>query len=389
MWPPSQLHLPSPQLRTHMKTHFSKHVCAQLCICPQLWGVPPSSLLMVGDSAEDVEVGNAAGAASCLVAGGGNEKPGAAPAAPLPGAVPTFTVSGLPELRARLLAAGSTGAASGAGAAGALGGALGLLASAVVVGVGACPEASGPTGAVALGWPARKAAGLPVVSAGAPPPGMAFLDWLVEVGGLRPAACSFPRMGAAAGGLATCSEDEEAGDRVLHIGCGAGGVTKLMASQGMQVVGADVEVSGARRRGLVAVTLSQRAPAGRLVGSSLRGALAVGANWSGEAFDAVVLQKEGLEHDQSDPGTPAAWLAPSALSELVGIMGPYSRLCAEVPLSQSARVRNPAAIINAINASGLTVVAWQVVKPPVGSPPGSPQCMRLVAKLTAAVALEA
>ena len=31
---------------------------------------------MVGDSFEDVEVGNAAGTATCLVAGGGNEKPG-------------------------------------------------------------------------------------------------------------------------------------------------------------------------------------------------------------------------------------------------------------------------------------------------------------------------
>ncbi|KAJ9518124.1 hypothetical protein QJQ45_010042 [Haematococcus lacustris] len=35
----------------------------------QVWGVEPSELLMVGDSWEDVEVGNAAGTASCLVAG--------------------------------------------------------------------------------------------------------------------------------------------------------------------------------------------------------------------------------------------------------------------------------------------------------------------------------
>jgi phosphoglycolate phosphatase-like HAD superfamily hydrolase len=31
---------------------------------------------MVGDSFEDVEVGNAAGTATCLIAGGGNEAPG-------------------------------------------------------------------------------------------------------------------------------------------------------------------------------------------------------------------------------------------------------------------------------------------------------------------------
>jgi hypothetical protein len=36
----------------------------------KVWGVEPSQLLMVGDSLEDVEVGNAAGSASCLVAGG-------------------------------------------------------------------------------------------------------------------------------------------------------------------------------------------------------------------------------------------------------------------------------------------------------------------------------
>ncbi len=36
---------------------------------PQEWGLPPSSLLMVGDSFEDVECGNASGTATCLVAG--------------------------------------------------------------------------------------------------------------------------------------------------------------------------------------------------------------------------------------------------------------------------------------------------------------------------------
>ncbi len=34
-----------------------------------MWGCDPSRLLMVGDSLEDVEVGNAAGTATCLVAG--------------------------------------------------------------------------------------------------------------------------------------------------------------------------------------------------------------------------------------------------------------------------------------------------------------------------------
>jgi len=37
------------------------------------WGVDPSSLLMVGDSREDVECGKAAGTGTCLISGGGNE----------------------------------------------------------------------------------------------------------------------------------------------------------------------------------------------------------------------------------------------------------------------------------------------------------------------------
>lgn len=35
----------------------------------QTWGINPSEMLMVGDSFEDVECGNASGAASCLVSG--------------------------------------------------------------------------------------------------------------------------------------------------------------------------------------------------------------------------------------------------------------------------------------------------------------------------------
>ena len=45
-----------------------------------------------------VQVGNAAGTATCLVAGGGNEKPGVVVATPA-GALATFTVSGLGQLK--------------------------------------------------------------------------------------------------------------------------------------------------------------------------------------------------------------------------------------------------------------------------------------------------
>jgi hypothetical protein len=47
---------------------------------------------------------------------------------------------------------------------------------------------------------------LPGARPGAPPPGLDYLDWLQACGALRCAACSFPRMGGAAGGLATTSQ---------------------------------------------------------------------------------------------------------------------------------------------------------------------------------------
>jgi hypothetical protein len=152
--------------------------------------VDPSWLLMVGDSFEDVEVGNAAGTATCLIAGGGNEKPGAAgappPRAPA-GAVATMAVSGLPELQ-RLLEAASGKNPAGSPA--------GSVASA---------------GLLRPGWPAREAAGEVVGEEGSPSPGLDFVDWCLEGGGLRSGGASFPRIGEHAGGLATCSDRGERG----------------------------------------------------------------------------------------------------------------------------------------------------------------------------------
>ncbi|GFH31922.1 uncharacterized protein HaLaN_31053, partial [Haematococcus lacustris] len=82
-----------------------------------------------------------------------------------------------------------------------------------------------------------------------------FLTWLQQQGALRAGAASFPRMGDAAGGLATCP-DHERGSRVLHLGCGSGALTKMMASQGMQVLGLDMDVGLACARGLQARPLS-------------------------------------------------------------------------------------------------------------------------------------
>ncbi len=122
--------------------------------------------------------------------------------------------------------------------------------------------------------------------AGAPPPGLQFLDWLVDNGALRPGVCSFPVMGAAAGGLATCPPDQR-GDRVLHLCCGQGGLTKMVASQGMRVVGVDVDVAAAQRRGLTAVPFTSPRP---LTSRSLLAARALAGP---RAFDVVLLCCEG------------------------------------------------------------------------------------------------
>ncbi|KAJ9518125.1 hypothetical protein QJQ45_010041 [Haematococcus lacustris] len=203
-----------------------------------------------------------------VVGGGGNEKPGAGPATPPPGAVPTFTVSGLLDLRNRLLNSSE----------------------------GACPAhlpAGLDPGAVALGWPARVAAGEVVAAAGAPPPGLQFLTWLQQQGALRAGAASFPRMGDAAGGLATCP-DHERGSRVLHLGCGSGALTKMMASQGMQ-------------------------------GSAKDG------------FDAALLHhQQGLDITSTVPSASGALARSlcreSSLAELLSVLAPSGYLCVELPI---------------------------------------------------------
>jgi len=112
------------------------------------WNLPPETLLMVGDSIEDVECGNAAGTATCHILGGGNEVGGAAQ---LPvGAVPTFSVSSLPELQRRL-----------------------------------------ETGNVTSNQ----------AHAGEAPPGLDFIDAITEAGAVLSGDCSFHRLAEFGGGM--------------------------------------------------------------------------------------------------------------------------------------------------------------------------------------------
>eukprot|EP00798_Chlamydomonas_sp_ICE-L_P030726 gene30726-35761_t len=227
------------------------------------WKVDPTRLLMVGDSFEP----------------GANIGPPA-------GAVATFNVNSLDELRERLEA-------------------------------GAAGEGNWEN-PLKLGWPAL----------------LAFLDWLNEVGALCPGGCSFPVMGRAAGGLATTAEH---GDRVLHLACSAGGLTKMMASQGSQVIGMDTDVSAAQNRGLSAFPFEGIKKMGK-------GSLRRASDYA--PFDVVLIQGQPL------PST-------EGLIEIQTVLCDNGELCAEMLLTVDGVTVNPAAVLESIAESGMKVVDWQ------------------------------
>lgn len=51
--------------------------------------------------------------------------------------------------------------------------------------------------------------------------------------------------GAAAGGLAACPQG--GGDRLVHVGCGDGALTKMLASKGLRVFGVDTDMAERRK----------------------------------------------------------------------------------------------------------------------------------------------
>jgi HAD superfamily hydrolase (TIGR01549 family) len=248
--------------REHPHVKPDKRALAHFC---DAWGLEPHTLLMVGDSTEDIETGNAAGTATCFVAGGGNEVGGGPPPPPPPGAVPTFTVGGLGELAARL-AARDTGLGWGAYAP-----VDGLPSSFSDSSDSLSDSDSGAAAAAPRGYESDGS------EPGAPAPGLPFLDFLFASGAVSPAACSFPRLDGARRGV---PPDAHPGSKVLHLLCGDGGLTKLLFASGLFVVGADAAPLAARaaKRGLRAVALEALdAP----------GALAEAAAEVG-TFDAVV-----------------------------------------------------------------------------------------------------
>lgn len=92
------------------------------------------------------------------------------------------------------------------------------------------------------------------VLAGAPPRGGDFIEALYEYGAVQAAYCSFPRIDGARFGV---PEDRHPGSRVLHLQCGDGGLSKLIFSTGLRVVGADPAPEQAIKRGLMAAKVAK------------------------------------------------------------------------------------------------------------------------------------
>ena len=350
------------------------------------WNIPAERLLMVGDSTEDVECGNGAGTATCLIEGGGNELSVAH--APPPGAVPTFTVASLSDLQAR------------------------IQAGRVAPGRGR-PRAPQPWtpggGADRYGASAGSSdfvieeeeenddVILPLLSvgetidgdllssdlAGAPPPGVDFLQDMYTRHYLKTAESSFPRMGAAVpNGMATSTIP---GDRVLHVGCGNGALTKLLASQGLECVGVDVATYASKTstRGLLTAALP--AKGALLADQSLGAAEKLGVNGGGK-FDAVVIYDDravtratssstGSSTRASTVATLVEEMASSdGLEEIFRVLKAGGRLCLEARVHKDTKF----ALMAALWRSGFTCVYAMRLRGP-GLAPSQERVLRLTA----------
>lgn len=259
----------------------------------QAWGIPPERLLMVGDSTEDIECGNAAGLATCLIRGGGNEV-NAGKSRPPTGSVETFAVDSLHELLDRLV------------------------------------ERNTPLGYTAISDEDRERYAAEssseeeyevVLERGAPPPGLGFFDWMFESGVVQPPACSFPRILASRNRNTT---DDHPGARVLHLGCGDGALTKMMFSSGLNVVGVDVDACAAkaRKRGLATASIPHTD-----VGSPEF--LRTMNESSYSDFDAIAYL-EGDDNDSTNDDSIPSFLVlnPTALSNLKALVTPHSGVIA-------------------------------------------------------------
>lgn len=246
----------------------------------QQWNIAPSRLLMVGDSTEDVECGNAAGTASCLILGGGNELQ--AQSRPAKGCVPTFAVESLFELRERLEKRDTP--------------------------LGWCEFPEQEREEYASSMSDCEDDYLVALESGKPPPGMDFFDWLFESGGIEPASCSFPRINSSRQGKA---DDDHPGARILHLGCADGALTKMLFSSGLMTVGADTDTRKASSRGLYTIILPQELGATGLLQAVVQAPFS--------HFDALLFREE---EDKCNARIANAFWTIPALQQMKDILVP-------------------------------------------------------------------
>jgi HAD superfamily hydrolase (TIGR01549 family) len=294
----------------------------------EAWQIPPHKLLMVGDSTEDVECGNAAGTATSLIAGGGNELVEGEIPLPPPGAVPTFSVESLHELLERLQAR-DTALGWGAYSTGTISiddeDSLLSSSSASSSSFSSSSEeqdiesdASSTTASASLSSMDFDAA-----APGAPPPGLEFLDWLFASGAVEAASCSFPRIDGSRFGV---PPDQHPGSKVLHLQCGNGALTKLLFSAGLLVVGADPEPAAATKRGLYTAKVENLTQNGVLDDALAK---------VGVLDAAVLLGESGTD---AGKGLEGQILSIEALTELARVLRPAGSLCLELEVEAGDEV---------------------------------------------------
>lgn len=230
-------------------THFSR-----------TWDIPPSRILMVGDSTEDVECGNAAGTASCLITGGGNEITTGEKVRPPVGTVPTFSVDSLYELQDKLEQRNTP------------------------LGWAEVTEDERVIYARSLSESEDDEEFFVALDAGAPFKGLGFFNYLFDSGAIDPPSCSFPRLRSTI--LSENVDNEHPGDRVLHLGCGDGGLTKMLFSAGLNVWGVDTDPDKARSRGLATLTVKDYCSISEAISEQADGASVLSQSYK---FDSIVF----------------------------------------------------------------------------------------------------
>jgi len=328
------------------------------------WGIPPHKLLMVGDSTEDVECGNAAGTATSLISGGGSEViEGEAPLPP-PGAVPTFSVESLHALLVRLSrrdtalgwGAYSTGTVSiGDDDEDGIGDINHLNEGYTADDKDMSSSSAGSDNdrnilsATSLTNSTSSLSSMDVdaASPGAPPPGLEFLDWLFASGAVEAASCSFPRLDGSRFGT---PPDQHPGSKVLHLQCGNGALTKLLFSAGLLVIGADREPTAATKRGLYTAKVDTLNRKGGLDDALAKVGVLDAAVLLGESGENA--EKECLEREV---------LLPEALIELARVLRPGGNLCLELEMEPGSDVDIMNRLIDVLQPAGFELKMCEVL----------------------------